>query len=307
MKRVQVLIVLALAFSMVLGAAVTTVAAGKIAIVLKTLANPFWVTMKEGIEAEAKKQGVQVDIYSVATEGDIKAQADLFDSILQKDYVGIGVAPLTPVNLIPGVVRATKKSIPVVNIDEAINATELANQGGKVISFVTTNNFKVGVQAAEFVVKKLGTKGGEVAIIEGMAGNVSGNDRRDGFKSVVTKTSHFKLVASQPGNWDRVTALNVATNLLQRFPELKAIYCANDTMALGAAQAVQNAGRKDIIVVGTDGIPEAVAAVNEGRLTATIAQDPGQIGAESLRLLLSYLSGKQVAARSDVASKLITK
>jgi D-allose transport system substrate-binding protein len=299
--------VLALTFCMVFGVVSSSLAAPKIAIVLKTLANPFWVAMKEGIEEEAKKQKVQVDIYSVPTEGDIKAQADLLDSILQKDYDGLGVAPLTPVNLIPGVVRANKAGILVVNIDEAINSAELANQGGKVISFVTTNNVKVGAQAAQFVIKTVGQAGGEVAIIEGMSGNVSGNDRRDGFRADIVKASGFKLVASQPGNWDRVTALNVASNMLQRFPNLKAIYCCNDTMALGAAQAVQNAGKKGVVVVGTDGIPEAIAAINEGRLTATVAQDPGEVGAESLRLLLVALSGKQVPTRADVPSKLIIK
>lgn len=299
--------VLALTFCMVFGVVGSSLAAPKIAIVLKTLANPFWVAMKEGIEEEAKKQKVQVDIYSVPTEGDIKAQADLLDSILQKDYDGLGVAPLTPVNLIPGVVRANKAGILVVNIDEAINSAELANQGGKVISFVTTNNVKVGAQAAQFVIKTVGQVGGEVAIIEGMSGNVSGNDRRDGFRAEIAKVAGFKLVASQPGNWDRVTALNVASNMLQRFPNLKAIYCCNDTMALGAAQAVQNSGKKGIVVVGTDGIPEAIAAIGEGRLTATVAQDPGEVGAESLRLLLAALSGKAVPARADVPSKLITK
>lgn len=307
-KRIRMFTSLALALALVLGFAAPSFAEGyKIAIVLKTLSNPFWVSMKEGIQEEAKKLGVTVDVYAVPTEDDSRAQAELLESILQKGYNGIGVAPLTPVNLIPAVAKATKMEIPVINIDNAIDQTELAKQGGKVISLVATNNFKVGAQAAEFVVKTLGAKGGEVAIIEGIPGAVSSNDRRDGFKSAIEKTPGFKLVAIQPANWDRMTALNVATNLLQRFPRLKAIYCANDTMALGAAQAAINAGRKDVLVVGTDGIPEAVTAIEEGRLTATIAQDPKEIGAQSLRMLVDYLKGKQIPARYDVPSVLVVK
>jgi D-allose transport system substrate-binding protein len=280
----------------------------RIGFVLKTLMNPFWVDMKEGALAEAKKLGVVVDIYSVPTEGDIKAQAELVDNILQKGYDALALAPMSPVNLIPAVVRANKMGIPVINVDEAFDKAELAKQGAKVISFVTTNNVKVGAQAAEFVISKLGAAGGEVAIIEGMAGNVSGNDRRDGFRATMEKNSAFKIVASQPANWDRMMGLNVATNVLQRYPKIKAIYCCNDTMALGAAQAVVNAGKQgSVLVVGTDGIPEAIAAINEGRMTATVAQDPGEIGATSVRMLVEYLQGGAVPDKIDVASQLITK
>jgi len=280
----------------------------RIGFVLKTLMNPFWVDMKEGALAEAKRLGVVVDIYSVPTEGDIKAQAELVDNILQKGYDALALAPMSPVNLIPAVVRANKMGTPVINVDEAFDKAELAKQGAKVISFVTTNNVKVGAQAAEFVISKIGAAGGEVAIIEGMAGNVSGNDRRDGFRATMEKNPAFKIVASQPANWDRMMGLNVATNVLQRYPKIKAIYCCNDTMALGAAQAVVNAGKQgSVLVVGTDGIPEAIAAINEGRMTATVAQDPGEIGATSVRMLVQYLQGGAVPDKIDVASQLITK
>ncbi len=302
---VGILVGMALIMAMSVPAALTAKRPLRVGVLLKTLANPYWVTMKEGIEAEAPKLGVQVDIYAVPTEGDIKAQAELLETMLRKGYDGLAVAPITPVNLIPGVVKATRMGIPVVNIDEAIDQGELLKQGGFVYSFVTTNNVKVGEQAGKFVVNALGPQGGEVAIIEGAAGNKSGNDRRDGFKAVVARNPQLKLVASQPANWDRMQALNVATNLLQRFPRLRAIYCANDTMALGAVQAVINAGKKgQVIVVGTDGIPEAVQAVKEGRLAATIAQDPAGIGAESLRLLVQAL---KIPRHVEVPSKLITQ
>ncbi len=280
----------------------------RIGFVLKTLMNPFWVDMKEGALAEAKRLGVTVDIYSVPTEGDIKAQAELVDNILQKGYHALALAPMSPVNLIPAVVRANKMGIPVINVDEAFDKAELAKQGGKVISFVTTNNYKVGAQAAEFIIAKLGAAGGEVAIIEGMAGNVSGNDRRDGFRATIEKNPAFKIVSSQPANWDRMMGLNVATNTLQRCPRVKAIYCCNDTMALGAAQAIVNAGKQgSVLVVGTDGIPEAVAAIKEGRLTATVAQDPAEIGATSVRMLVQHLKGDTVPDKIDVPSQLITE
>ncbi|MFS3733367.1 substrate-binding domain-containing protein, partial [Escherichia coli] len=94
-----------------------------------------------------------------------------------------------------------------------------------------------------FIIDKLGAEGGEVAIIEGKAGNASGEARRNGATEAFKKASQIKLVASQPADWDRIKALDVATNVLQRNPNIKAIYCANDTMAMGVAQAVANAGK----------------------------------------------------------------
>lgn len=111
-------------------------------------------------------------------------------------------------------------------------------------AFVTTDNVAVGAKGASFIIDKLGAEGGEVAIIEGKAGNASGEARRNGATEAFKKASQIKLVASQPADWDRIKALDVATNVLQRNPNIKAIYCANDTMAMGVAQAVANAGKR---------------------------------------------------------------
>jgi len=273
----------------------------KIAVILKTLANSFWVDMKNGVEEEAARLGVTVDIYSVSTEGDIQGQLSLLETILSKDYDGIALAPITPTNLIPGIVKATKKGIPVVNLDESVDRDSLYRAGGALAGFVNTNNFNVGKQAAEFVAEKLNNSG-EVAVIEGMAGNKSGEDRKNGFIEGIKAYKNIKLVSSQPANWDRMMAVNVASNMIQRFPNLKAIYCANDTMALGAVQAVASANKTGkIMVVGTDGVPEALQAVKEGRLSATIAQDPYNIGVAGLRMLTFSLN----ALNGEIPSKLV--
>jgi D-allose transport system substrate-binding protein len=275
----------------------------RIAVLLKTLANPFWVDMQEGILEEAERLGVEVDIFAVAQEGDAEEQLRLFENVIAREYDGIAFAPITPVNLIPVISKANDLGIPVVNLDERVPFNTLRDRGAYVYSFVTTNNVLVGEQAAEFVIQKLGPEGGKVAVIEGMAGNVSGDDRRDGFTNRIKQEANFEVVASQPANWDRTQALNVATNILNRHPDLKAIYACNDTMALGALRAVENLGM-DVIVVGTDGVPEAVEAVKEGRLAATIAQDPAMIGKVGLRLLVRALN---IPQQVDVPSLVVAE
>ncbi|VFS64713.1 D-allose-binding periplasmic protein precursor [Raoultella terrigena] len=205
------------------------------------------------------------------------------------------------------VAKAWKKGIFLVNLDEKIDMDNLKKAGGNVEGFVTTDNVAVGAKGADFIIGKLGAEGGEVAIIEGKAGNASGEARRSGAAETFKKASQIKLVSSQPADWDRIKALDVATNVLQRNPNLKAFYCANDTMAMGVAQAVANAGKsKTVLVVGTDGIPEARKMVAAGQMTATIAQNPTNIGATGLKMMVDAAkTGKVIPLDTTPEFKLV--
>jgi len=285
----------------------------EIAIILKTLANPFWVDMKAGIEAEAAKLGIKVDIYAAQSEDDLQGQLNLFETAISKQYKAIGVAPLSPVNLNTAIVKANESGIYVGNIDEKVDVDQLKELGGSLVCFVTTDNVAVGAKGAQFIIDQL-PDGGKVAIIEGKAGNASGNDRKDGATQTFDANSKFEIVDSQPADWDRTKALDVATNIISKNPDLVAIYCCNDTMALGAQQAVVNAGKEGkIIIVGTDGAPEAIESIQAGQMAATVAQDPGEIGAESLRILYKTIQEKPamdpnvIPEKTPVESKLVTK
>lgn len=268
----------------------------KVAMVLKTLSNPFWVEMQNGIQAEAKKLGVQVTVLAAQSEDDIQGQQRIIEDTVNKDFQGVGIAPLSPVSAVQAVAAANKKGIQIINIDEKIDPGQLKAAGGSVIAFVSTDNVVVGGKGAKFIVSKLGAAGGEVAIIEGKAGAKSGEDRKNGATNAFKKAKGINIVASQPADWDRAKALDVATNIIQRFPNLKAFYCANDTMALGVVQAVKNANKLGkILVVGTDGAPEALASIKAGELNATVGQDAAGIGAKSLNLLVTAIKNKTKA------------
>lgn len=310
-KLISVLLALAVAFTFVLAACskgdnnATTVAGdtsaagnttntasgeAEYAVILKTLSNDFWATMKKGIEEEAAKQGIKVDIFAAQSEDDTEGQLRILENCLAKNYKAIGVAPLSPTNLINGIVQANKKGIYVMNIDEKIDMDSLKAAGGSVIAFATTDNVKVGEKGANFIIDKL-TDGGEVAIIEGKAGNASGEARKQGATAAFEAKDNIKLVGSQPADWDRQKALDTAASMIQQYPNLKAFYCCNDTMALGALQAVKNAGKLgEIMVVGTDGAAEALKSVEAGELSATVAQDSAEIGAVSLRQMIKAVN-----------------
>jgi D-allose transport system substrate-binding protein len=269
------------------------------AVVLKTLASPFWRGIQEGVELKAKELGIAVDVYAANSEDDIEGQVQLLENCISQGYKAIGVAPISPVNLNAAIAQATKKGIYVINIDEMVNRDNLTSQGGAVQGFVATDNVAVGKLGAGYIIEKL-PGGGQVAIIEGMAGNKSGEDRKNGATVAFQAASSYNIVASQAANWDRTMAYDLATSLVTRFPDLKGIYCCNDTMAMGAIEAVKRSG-KSIIVVGTDGNDDAIASVKAGELGATVAQDTHLIGGIGVEMMVNAIKNKvRIDPNADV-------
>lgn len=279
----------------------TDATSGKYAIVLKTLSSPFWQSMEKGVKAKAEELGITVDVYAANSEDDVEGQVSITENLLSQGYVAIGVAPLSADNLVNVVAEANKAGILVSNIDEKMNMDALASAGGSLVSFVTTDNKSIGKMAGEYIVEQIQT--GDVAIIEGKAGNASGEDRKAGAQEAF-EAAGLNIVDSQPADWDRTKAYDLATNLISKNENLKAIYCANDTMAMGAQEAVVNSG-KDIVVVGTDGNDDAIQSVKDGGLAATIAQDPAQVGARSLELLYNAVQAKETPGSKDMIDERI--
>lgn len=280
----------------------------KVAMVLKTLSNPFWVDMADGIQAEAEKLGVTADIFAVDSEADIDGQLKKCEDALNNgSYDGLGVAPITSTNLISAVTAANGKGIPVVNIDAKIDETALEEAGGYVIGFATSDNYKVGAIGAEYIMEQL-PDGGKVAIIEGRAGDLSGELRRDGCKETLEGegSGKYQVVDVQPADWDRQKALDVATNIITKTPDLNAFFVANDTMALGVLQAIANTGNTGkILLVGTDASDETKEAIKAGEMVA-VCQDPAAIGATCLDILVDAIkAGEAGSPDYEAVSKLV--
>ncbi len=250
----------------------------KIGVLLKPEANEYWATMKKGIEEWAEEQdGVTVDILCADSENNTSGQLEQMENMISKKYDAICAAPLSASNLISGVAKATEAGIPVVDVDEAMDQDALKDAGTSVVGIYTTDNEKLGANAAEYIAGQIG-EGGKVAIVEGAAGNINSINRTNGAKQYFEDNGQ-EVVASQPADWDRLTAIDVATNIMQSNPDVQAFYCCNDTMALGVQEAVANAGKQDdIIVVGTDGLKNAMESIKNGEMAATVAQDSKGIG-----------------------------
>lgn len=245
----------------------------RIAFLLISEADEYWSSIRDAIEAwDEENAEASVDIYWTEAENGIQAQQEQMDEAIAEGYDAICAAPQSSSNLVDGVIKACEAGIPVVNLENAIDAEAVKEGGGNMVAFYTTDNVAVGQEGAEFIREQIGE--GQVAILEGMTGDKVSDDRTQGATMGFESQEGIEIIASQEGQWDRTMAADVATNIIQTNPGLKAFYCDNDAMALGVYEAVVNAGKQDqILVVGTDGTVSAVESVKNGELAATVGRD----------------------------------
>lgn len=264
----------------------------RIAYIVKWLGNPNWQTYEAGARAAAADLGVRINVFDVDDESDFQGQYETALNVVNQGYDAIVAASITNTNLIPAIAAANKAGIPWIVVSEDQDQDVLDMYNAKVTARCRLSFYDEGIIAGKYFVDVLGGEG-EVALIEGLAGTSATNDRIAGFKAAI-KDSNLKLVASLPGDWDRQKAYNVAAGMIQSNPNLKGIYALNDTMALGAVPAIQQAGKK-VLIVGDDGSKEAFESIRDGNLAATVDGVAYQIAYYSV-----YAAVKAVVENLDV-------
>ncbi|MCU6602009.1 ribose ABC transporter substrate-binding protein RbsB [Peribacillus frigoritolerans] len=266
----------------------------KVGVSISTLNNPFFVSLKDGIEKKAKEKGMKVTVVD-AQDDTAKQISGIEDLILQKVDVLL-VNPTDSAAISSAVKDANDAGIPVITIDRS-------SDEGDIETFIASDNVAGGEMAAEYLVKELGEKA-KVVELEGVSGASATRERGKGFHNIADK--QLEVLTSQTAEFDRTKGLNVMENILQGNKDIQAVFAHNDEMALGAIEAIKAAG-KDIIVVGFDGNDDALKAVESGELKATIAQQPALIGEEAVNAAEKILKGDKVDDTISVPLKLVTK
>jgi ribose transport system substrate-binding protein len=304
-KVLTLLLILALSAAVVAQPTFAQEKRVRLGALIKNLDNEFFLTMQKGYEFAAARLGIDIVVGSTPTEGTAEQQLAILEGWLNEGgFDGFIVTPFRATSLNAALERATQLGIPLINIDELIPAD--AQQGIKLAAQIASNNVRAGQEAARYVIANV-ERGAEVAVIEGAPGTTSSIDRVTGFTNAVTEAG-YKVVASQPANWDRARAFEVASNILQGNPNVKAIFAANDGMGLGAIEAVEAAGLGGkVIVLSVDAIPEALEAVKAGRLAGTVAQYPDEMAILAVEAMLKVLQGRPIAPFIESPVQLITK
>ncbi len=281
--------------------------AGKptIALVVKTLNNPFFIDMQKGAEEAAKKAGVNLIVQAADREIDVERQMQIIENLIERKVSALCIAPSGSREIVPVIVKANKAGIPVLIVDTRVDEKALAAAGGKIVTFIGSDNNDGGKLAGAFVAEKLGGKG-NVAVLEGIPGHETGDARLRGFREAVAAFPGLKIVASQPANWERDQGFNVFQNILQSNPTVTALFACNDLMALGATEAIAAAGKAGkIVVVGFDAQPEAREAIKKGTMAATVAQFASRMGSTAVENAHKLLAGEKIAPFTPVAIELV--
>jgi ribose transport system substrate-binding protein len=271
----------------------------KIGFALNTLNNPFFVDMKNGVEAQAKESGVEV-VISDAQNNPAKQLADVENFIQQKVDV-LMIDPADSDAIVEAVRRAKDANIPVFTIDRVSN-------GGDPLAHIGYNQLEAGEMAAKFIVEKLDGKG-KVVEIQGILGTSSAQDRTKGFNDYIKKYPDIEIIAQQAADYDRGKGLKVMEDILQANPEIDAIFCANDESAIGAISALESSDRLSKIkaIIGVDAVDPALDSIRKEKLTATVMQSPYFLGKEGIKAAIKIAEGETVEKEVIMESKLVTK
>ncbi|MGB1975785.1 MAG: ribose ABC transporter substrate-binding protein RbsB [Vibrio toranzoniae] len=292
MKKLATLISAALLSTTV---SVSAQAQDTMAIVLSTLNNPFFVTMKDGAEAKAEELGYKLIVLD--SQNDPSKELSNIEDLTIRGVKAILINP-TDSDAVSNAIRmANRSNIPVLTLDRGASR-------GDVVSHIASDNVIGGEMAGHYIMEKVGEKA-KVIQLEGIAGTSAARERGEGFMNAVNG-SDLELLASQPADFDRTKGLNVMENLLAANPDVQAVFAQNDEMALGALRAVQASG-KDVMIVGFDGTEDGIAAVNRGLLGATVAQQPDLIGSLGIEMADKVLKGETVDEYVPVPLKIIAK
>ncbi|MEV2229003.1 substrate-binding domain-containing protein [Streptomyces phaeochromogenes] len=268
----------------------------KVGLSLSTLNNPFFVQIKEGAQAEAKKLGA--DLTVTDAQNDASQQANQLQNFTSEGVDSIIVNPVDSDAAGPSVRSANKSDIPVVGVDRGVNKAETA-------ALVASDNVEGGKLGAKALAEKLGGKG-KIVILQGLAGTSASRERGAGFAEGLKAYPDIDVVAKQPADFDRTKGLDVMTNLLQAHPDVQGVFAENDEMALGAVKALGSKAGKSVQVIGFDGTPDGLKAVKEGTMYASVAQQPKELGRIAVENALRAADDKEVEKTVKVPVKVVT-
>lgn len=263
----------------------------KVGAVVISLTNPFWVNMKNFYEAAGEELGIDIDVQTGTTEGDTASQLDVLMTMADMDYDVIIVSPIDGTNLIPGIVKCNENGVKIINLGPGVDVAALEDAGGHLDATITVAFTEQGETVANDMISRL-PDGGQVAIIAGLAGAGQSEGRTSGAKEVFEATEGIELVAVQNCDWDATLAYDATKALITEYPDLKGIFCCNDTMALAAVEALAAEGKEGVLVYGVDFTDDARAAIIEGTMTGSMSYSSQRYTKAALQMAVMLNEGE---------------
>jgi ribose transport system substrate-binding protein len=288
--------------------AATTPQANKqtIALVMKTLTNPFFVEMEKGARQAEKEFDINLIVKTGAQETSVEQQITIIDELIEEHVDAILIAPADSVQLIPVLKKAQDAGIVIINIDNQLDVQASEKVGLKNVPFISVNNEKGAYLSAKFISDKI-TSPAQAIILEGIPTAKNAQDRKTGAQRAFSENHNIKVAASETAHWKIDEAYQVTSKLFEQYPDVKLIFCANDMMAFGAIKYLQENDKKDVLVAAYDSLAEAMPMLSDGSLQSTIDQQAALQAYTGVQFALQALKGEQLPPVTLLDVLLITR
>ncbi len=270
----------------------------KVGVLMKTMSDTFSNKLGESIKAYAAEAYADVELYLMDGQADVAKQISQAEDLIAKQVDVIVLNPQDADGSAQVLDLAAEAGIPVIEVNTETVRTDY-------VSYVGSNDVMAGEIMGNFVMEQLGEAGGQYAVLEGEIGQSAQILRAQGIANTIQANDSYECVAQLTANWQRDQAMSTTEDWLGKYPDLKAVICHNDDMSMGALQAAEAQGR-DIVIIGTDAIPDALAAVKEGRLEGTVLQDAATQASTAVDVAVKVAKGEEVEPKYDVPFQLIT-
>jgi ribose transport system substrate-binding protein len=278
----------------------------QVALVMKTLTNPFFVQMEAGARRAEKEFGIELLVKTAAQETSIQQQIDIVERLIDDKVDAIVISPGDSIELIPALARAQKAGIAVVNIDNKLDAQFAKRNGMKPIPFISVDNETSAYEVTKYLTAKI-SKPTQAVVIEGIEEAQNSQDRKNGALRAFAESNRVDVVMTKSAHWKIDEAYTVVTDMFEQYPSIGAIFCANDMMALGVLEFLSQTERSDVLVASYDALEDAKRAVLSGELVATVDQKPEEQGYLGVRTALNLLKGEPVEDVLLIDAELVTK
>jgi ribose transport system substrate-binding protein len=277
-----------------------------IALVMKTLTNPFFVEMEKGARRAEKELGINLIVKTGAQETSVDQQITIIEKLVTEKVDAILIAPADSVQLIPVLKKAQDAGIVIINIDNQLDPQAAAKLGLVDVPFISVNNEQGAYLSARFISEKVDTPT-QAIVLEGIVTARNAQDRKNGALKAFGENKNIQVVASTTANWKMDEAYTVAAKLFTDYPDVKLVFCANDMMAFGVIQYLKESGKTDVQVAAYDALPEAMQVLKDGLLQATIDQQAALQAYTGVQFAIQTLKGEKPPLLTVLDVLLITR
>jgi len=277
----------------------------RVALIMKTLTNPFFIEMEKGARKAQQESGINLQVMTATQETSIEQQIQLVENQIEAKVAAIVIAPGDSQRLVPILKKAQDAGIKVVNIDNRLEPQAVAANGMQPIPFISVDNEQAAYLSAKFIANGVSQRT-EVAIFEGIRSANNANQRKLGAERAFKENSKLQVVAMETANWKIDDAYMMAKNVFRDHPKIELVFCANDMMAIGVIKYLQESGKNKVRVAGFDALEEAKVAIHQGQMAVTIDQQAAQQGYQGVMTALKMLRGEAVPEQVLVEAKLIS-